>query len=615
MVNSSFWFDRKFHIPALIIVSFAVFAATLGHDFITTWDDDKYVISNQIIRSFSTENINAAFTTYCLGNYAPLHHLSYMFDFHLFGLDPWGYHLHNIILHSLNGTLLYQLLRKTECDGRIALIASFIFLAHPVQVETVAWVSQRKTLLCMTFFLLSFLSYLDFLETEGKKFYWLSTALFAMALMAKSVVVFLPLLLLAYDLFRTERRGITIVLDKIPYLLLALLFGIVAMHSQLPQEGGGRSEYYGGTPYATFITMIPVFCRYLYNLVWPINLSADYLVPIKTSADGEVLACGALLLCIAIGLMYYCRRNCARYFWPIAAVLAILPVSQIIPLVTLMNDRYLYFPMAGLATLTAEMLVKCTNRGSYARLVAFFIGICLLSLPWFARNRAAVWSDGMTLWQDVLNRSPRNYIAMTSLGDTLRERGNKTEALQYYRQALALNGNYFIALNNISNLLLERNELKDAEGFIFQLIKKYPKYSKGFEMLGILREFEGDLDGAESAYSQALHLDPNLGESLISLAAIRLKKGDQRAAKQLLDRARKLTGDSPELLYSMACLDAQSGETGRALDYLEKAVGLLLLDAALAEKDPCFTGLREDPRFQLIIEQISGQRQETIKTH
>lgn len=595
----------RYQILLLAFISLTVFSVTLGHDFITTWDDDKYVTTNQIIRQFSLQNLRAAFSSFTLGNYAPLHHLSYMLDYAIGGVNPLVYHLHNIILHTLNGILFYLLLSKTEGSSRIAFIAAFVFLMHPVQVETVAWVSQRKTLLCMSLFLLSLLTYVNFLTERKKTLYWLSVAFFTMALLAKSVAVFLPFLLLAYDLLRSERRDRWVVLDKMPFLVLGVACGIVAMISQLPEQGGGRSGYYGGSPYATALTMIPVFCRYLYNLLWPLNLSADYLVPIKTAPDGEVVACTILLAALALLTFFGARRNSACSFWIIAALLAILPVAQLVPIVTLMNDRYLYFPMLGIATLLAIMITFLAGRGQAARIVVLVLGACLLTLPWLAWQRAGVWRNGFTLWQDVLHKTPANHIAMTSLGDTFRETGNRDEALRLYRQALELNPDYFIALNNISNLLLETNQLAEADGYLMRLIRTYPRYPKGFEMLGILREFSGDLAGAESAYTQALHLKPDLGESLISLATLQMRKGDRASAEKLLARARLLTGDSPELLYSLSCLEAQTGEIDLALDHLLQATKAMEIDAAMAMDDPCFAGLRENPRFRSLINKIN----------
>jgi tetratricopeptide (TPR) repeat protein len=598
-----------YQLLTLLLISVTVFSVTLGHDFITTWDDDKYVTLNQTIRGFSMQHIRTAFSSFILGNYAPLHQLSYMLDYSFGGSNPLPYHLHNVILHTMNGILAYTLFLRISGCKKTAFLSAFIFLVHPVQVESVAWISERKNLLSMFLFLLSLLNFLNWRNNQGAAFYWNSVGLFALALLAKSAAIFLPALLLAYDICFTEKRGQKIVIDKIPFILIAAAAAIVTMISQMPEQGGGRAHYYGGSPYATMLTMIPVFCRYLYNIFWPFRLSADYLVPVKTVIDSEVALCAAVLASLCLLLWLANRRDRQVGFWAAAAILAILPVSQLVPLVTLMNDRYLYFPLLGIAPIVSGLIVTLTEKRLPWRVVAFLFMACLLALPWLSWQRSAVWRNGFTLWQDVLRHTPDNHIAMTSLGDTYREQGNKEAALRLYRKALAINADYFIALNNISNLLLETEDYAAAEGFIIRLIRKYPKYPKGFEMLGILREATGDIAAAESAYSQALHLDPELGESLISLATITMQKGNKEGAEQLLARARKLTGDSPELLYSMACLDAQAGQVDRALNQLERAAQILVMNADQAKADPCFAGLKSDPRFLRIIDRISGQKQ------
>lgn len=582
----------------LSIVSLAVFSVTLQHGFITSWDDDKYVVTNEIIRSFSLQNLRTAFSSFTLGNYAPLHHISYMLDHALGSLNPFPYHLHNIILHTLNGILVFVLTLKIGNCRNTAVLAACIFLVHPAQVESVAWISQRKNLLGMFFFLLSLLGYISYREKEKKRYYWGSLGLFTLALLAKSAAIFLPPLLLVYDLCFTRRRGWRILPDKLPFAAVALAAAAVTLISQMPQQGGGRADYYGGSAVATLLTMIPVFCRYLYNIVWPLRLSADYLVPIKTAPDVEVAFCAVILAGLGLLFWHAARRDSRVAFWGAAAILAILPVSQIVPIVTLMNDRYLYFPMLGIAPLVAGLTVSLAARRPPWRIAAVVLLACLTTLPWLAYQRALVWRDGFTLWQDVLKNSPANHIAMTSLGDTYREEGKREEALRLYRQALAINPDYFIALNNISNLLLETENLAEAEGFIMRLIRKYPKYPKGFEMLGLLREARGDTAAAESAYSQALHLDPGQGESVISLAAIFLQKGDLAAAEKMLDRAAVLSNDSPELAYSLACLETRRGRITTALGHLERASRSGAVDIRLALQDPCFVQLQETPEFR-----------------
>src|SRR6266702_3945087 len=246
---------------ALLAATFAVYLQTLGHEFLLTWDDQKYVTQNEAVRGFTPAHLRTAFTTFYIGNYAPLQIVSYMADYTLWGLRASGFIFSNILLHALNGLLYYLLLFRLGGRRLWAFLAAFIFLLHPVQVESAAWIAQRKNVLAMVFFLISFLLYTAYRQPRsedrgprsGKLYYTGSVAAFLCALLTKSVAVVLPPILLLYDyclLPKERRRGW--LADKTPYVLAEGVVAFLAWTSQQAGLGGGRRGYFGGGPFGTF---------------------------------------------------------------------------------------------------------------------------------------------------------------------------------------------------------------------------------------------------------------------------------------------------------------------------------------------------------------------------
>ena len=288
----------------LAITSLAIFWPALGHDFLRNWDDTKYVVENPIIRGLTIENLTTAFKTSVLWNYAPIHMVSYMLDYEIWGLRAFGFIFTNILLHAANGILFYLLLKRLSGEKVWALFASLIFLLHPVQVESVVWVSQRKNVLAMFFFLVAFYLYTWVREREEEvdiRLYFLSLFAFTLSLLSKSIIVVFPIVLLVFDLCYRKKYDLkTLILDKIPFLLIALILGFVAIETQSVDYQGGRTSYHGGNLYTTLLTMLPVLVRYLTMVIWPANLSAYYNPPIKTHIDSEVIWAAFLLVLLCL---------------------------------------------------------------------------------------------------------------------------------------------------------------------------------------------------------------------------------------------------------------------------------------------------------------------------
>jgi hypothetical protein len=508
------------HVPPLLLLTFATlltFASSLGHEFVTEWDDQLYVTLNHAAWGFSIENLYQAFTSCFGGNYAPLQIVSYMLDSTLWGLRPAGFIFTNVLLHLANGLLYYQLVWKLTGRRCWSFAAAAIFLLHPVQVESAVWVSQRKNVLSMCFFLLSVLLYLKYKDNSGNKripWYAGSIAAFLGALLTKSVVVILPLVLLVHDLSFLDRknRGRWLV-DKVPYLILSVIIGVVTLKSQTPELGGGISVgWHGGSPVATFYTMITLMARYMYHLFWPVGLSAFYGYPIKSTIDAEVIGTGILLLILAVGICYLALSNRRLFFWAALIVLGILPVSQIIPLVTMMNDRYFYFPMLGAAALIIGLMEGLVVRSAplQRRIIIPVLLIVLVSLPVLSINRARVWQNSFTLWTDACKKFPNHPFPCSSLGSIYLREGELLLARDYLLHAYQLGLKTESVVLNLGRTYLSLGDLSQAKLYIDALINKRPNFGKGFMLLGEYRRNMGDEAGAAEAFSRALALESGM---------------------------------------------------------------------------------------------------------
>lgn len=424
----------------LFIATLALYAITAGFDFQIGWDDDIYVLENATISFLSLQNIHDAFTGYYGGNYAPVQIISYMVDYALWGLNPAGYHLMNVLIHALNGVLLYQLLRRAfnlpEFD---AFAAAAIFLFHPVQVETVAWISQRKSLLAIGFFLSALICYAAYHRTGKRWPYLLAIGSMAAAVLSKSVAVVFPLMTILYDLttpVQQPRSRTKLIMDKVPFILVSVAAGLMAIDSQSLDYGGGRRQFHGGSPFATFVTMIPVLTAYLQDCIWPFGLSPSYDIMIREKPDPMVLASLIVILLVAWGGYLLYRHKRELFFWYAFFFVCLLPVLQIVPLITLKNDRYLYLPLIGFAVLLAVAIQKTLqfltdHRIAWGRYP--IIGMLLL-LPILSFRQTLFWRNDLTLWNHAMDVDPGDNLAASQLIKSYLRHGDKQQALSVSRR-------------------------------------------------------------------------------------------------------------------------------------------------------------------------------------
>ena len=560
----------------LVAATFAVYGQILGHQFIPNWDDSLYVTDNPHIQAITWDNIRTVFSSYYVGNYAPLQMLSYMLDYALWGAWAGGFLLTNLLIHTANGLLFYRLLLRIDADRLLALIGAALFLLHPVQVESVAWVSQRKNLLAMLFFLLAWECYRRYRDAQagrGRAAYLAAVACFILALLSKSVVVIFPLVLILFDACFPVGNIRVRLKDKLPFILAAMAVAALALVSQQAEHGGGRSAFHGGTPLATLYSMLPVLCRYLGMLVWPSALSAEYDPVIYQSVTATVVAALLVLVVVIVACGILLVRERRLGFWAVLFFVGLLPVSQIVPLVTLINDRYLYFPLLGFAALCAGCVTHLSRRcpPPWARLLLILPAGLLVLLAVSSWQRARVWQDDLSLWSDTTQKSPNVFSAWWGLGTAYQERGMYAKAITAYERALRLKPDSTDVLWTLGNLYVELEVPDAALPRLQRLLELNPTYVRGYVSFGNYYRQKNELLLARKMYLKALELQP----------------------------------DAVEVVMALARLSAYQGDAASTVLWLEKAVAAGWNDYAAVVDDPDFAIVRDDPRFILLMTRVA----------
>lgn len=520
--------SRKNHIFAIaviLIISFCVYARSIGFDFLITWDDDVYITQNDAIKGFSIPTIAAAFSSFYVGIYAPVLITSYMLDYSIWGLNPAGFHLSNILLHSMNGVILFFLMTRLKLSTPAAAAASILFLIHPVQVETVAWITERKNILGLLFMLLSLHSWIQWREHPGeegkKRYYWLAVFLFLLSLLSKGAITFVfPLLLAAYSYSYDNAFKPGKLLSGIsPFFALSVIFSLMALFAQSAEFSGGRIDQQKGV---WFFTMPPVFAAYIGHVLWPDDLLPSYLPGYRNSADSTVLLSISLLVLFFTAVILLIRRERKMLFWFSCILVPMLPVSHIIPFITLMNDRYLYIPMTGVAGVAAfygdRILLKADGVKKNVT-CAIVIGV-LIAIGALSFQQTGIWKNDVTLWTYLIDRSAPNALFYWRLGEAHRLSGNPAASMDAYGKALEINPENLRAHRGAAEALLQLGQPERAIPHAMFIVRKLPTLHLGFTLLGEAYIQMGERDKAGSALGRAIQLSPKDARTAAALQTL-----------------------------------------------------------------------------------------------
>ncbi len=559
---------------ALWIVGWLAYAPVLGYGLLN-WDDQSYVSENPAIATLSPAAVARLFSpsTIVVANWAPITLLSYAIDRALFGLDPGAFHRTNLLLHLVSAALVFVLFRKVAGSRVAAAIGAAVFLLHPIQIESVAWIAERKNVLSLPLALGAFLLELDGERRGSGRRRVMALVLFALALMAKATVVVMPLFLIAtFVLLDGERLG-RAVRRALPYLLLSLAAGLVTLWTQ--GTAGAIKGYYGNSPILTAATMLRVIWLEVALFFDPRRLSPIYNPPIARSVLEPSVVLAGLGIAAAVAAGWRFRRRAPRaVFFATWYAIGLLPVLNLVPLPHLMADRFLHVSSIGFAGLLALAL---TRFPAPVRVVAgsLVATACMIA----SRLLLPVWSDSEHLWRFTLTRTPDAEAAHANLGVALAARGENAEALVHYRRALEIRPDYPEARLNLANALSRLGRTAEAESVYASAVAVTPGDADAHYNRGVARQNAGDRAGAEAAFEAALTVDPRHAQALNSLAVLKMQAGDAPAALGMLDRA---VVSDPKLAAAHSNRGLVLGRLGRQAE----AVAEIQTAIALTPADP-----------------------------
>jgi len=582
---------------ALALITTVAYLKVYKFDFVN-YDDDRYVLQNPHVNTgLKSENILWAFKSMHASNWHPLTWISLMIDAQIFGLNAGGYHVVNLLFHILNTLLIFIVLNAmTGSSWRSAAVAS-LFALHPLHVESVAWVAERKDVLSTFFMMLTLWAYVRYIKSPRYNTYLQIVLFFALGLMAKPMLVTLPFILLLMDYWPLGRfvldtsvkfpKGLKpsgntlandfgrLVYEKLP------LFGLTAISiamTLLAQKHAIVTMQYLSIPIRISNALVS-YCGYLAKTIWPVPLAALYPHP-EFIPTWQMLGAASILITMTALAVWTMRRHpyfLVGWLWYLGTLIPVIGIVQVG--VQSMADRYTYIPLIGIFISVVWLLSEFTDRLKYKKYIipAFSIVILgvLFTTTWIQLEH---WRNNKALFSHALSVTKNNYVMHTNMGVLLAKQGNIQESMFHYNEALKIRPDDLEANYNLANLLLRQGKIKDAILYYRDAVRGKPDFAPAHNNLGIALSQFGDQEKALEQFREAVRLDPEYQEAQNNLKIASAKR------------------EKPKEIFSpKTSAEIVKSETNTAKEQVEAGVSLLKKGDLLGAISHFRTALRLDP--------------------
>ena len=618
--------SERYYLALLVaLITFALYLPSLGNEFLASWDDGDYVLNNVHIRSLNLSLLKWAFFDFYASNWHPLTWISHALDYAVWGLKPWGHHLTNIILHGVNTFILiflvFRLVERAKGSTESSepslflnqraititgVVTGLLFGLHPLHVESVAWISERKDLLCALFYLLSVVMYLKYEEGNLEKlvekpalmlFNWRhlpALGFFILALLSKPMAVTLPFVLLILDWYPLKRihslRTFSVAfIDKLPFIALSVISSILTILAQRTQMAFQLMEF---VPFPTrVIVAAKSLMTYLWKVVFPFHLVPFYPYPetLSPTPTDYILAYIPLVAITIASVAFARKRKLWLSVWGYY-VITLLPVIGILQVGRqAMADRYMYLPSVGpfliLGLLSAWIWARVSVLDSWKQVAKYLstsiavIALCFISYLTF--EQIGIWKNNIDLWSYVIEKEPKAYSAYYIRSFmTKGKKGQLDKALEDADKAIALNPTFWPSYKNRADIF-ERMRLFDkALADYDKAIAIRPSDAEIYYNRGMLFEKIGQRDKAAVDYDKVISLNPQHHQAYYNLGLLSLKEGSRNEALSFFDRSIAANPRYDKAYVSRGAVYAFLRQADRALEDLNYAIFLNQKNAA-----------------------------------
>ncbi|MCF8338311.1 MAG: tetratricopeptide repeat protein [Bacteroidales bacterium] len=527
----------------ILIITAVVFSNSLTNEFINL-DDPQYVTQNEQVKELSIENIQKIFSSYTHGHYQPLSVLTYAVDHAFYGMNATGFRVTNLLLHLISVLLVFYFLRRITGKSFVALIVTLLFAVHPLRVESVVWISERKDVLYAVFFLAAMLCYLNFLDNRKQaRSYLLTLLFFTLSLLAKSMAVTLPLVLLLLDWYQQRKWSLRWITEKIPFFVLSIVFGIIVIQSQaasgLLEETTGSYNFLEKLLLSAYAAVI-----YIYKTLIPSGtlFMTDYPEKINGHLPYIYYVVPLIIAALILGVAKLKKFQKELVFGLLFYLVTISVVLQIIPVSGYLWDHYTYLPSIGILFLIGQFYRYLDEkRFSFSgRLKMPFMGLIgfLLLISIFTTwNRNQLWKNSGTLFSEVIRQQPKNESA-------------------YYNRGL---------------YRLEHNQYAKAEKDFSSAIELSPGQAEYYLQRGIAKKQNRQRKEALQDFNKSIKIEPSV-KAYIERGTLKANAGYHQRAISDFKSAIELNEDSDKAWNNLGLSHGKTGNMEKALDALNKAV-------------------------------------------
>jgi len=527
--NIPFYQDSRFLYGLIIFLTCLSFFPVLKNSFIPTWDDNAYVTDNPIIRHLNLQSLRLMFTKQVNGTYVPIPLLTYTIEFNLFGLHAFPFHFINLIIHIISTLLVFKLFRLLKINALYAAAGALLFGIHPMRIESVAWISERKDVLYTVFYLAALIYHVKFIKAgeKGTNYYRLTLLFFFLALLSKIEAVTLPICMLLIDYFMERPLKSKLLIEKIPHFILSFLIGSlgifilsrVGLFSTNTQLCFLDRLFYG--IFTLNIYIVKFFIPYLQSAIYPYPVAPGnslpffyYLSPVITVAIGFfVYKTMRFTKAVVFGVLFF--------FVNVVFLLQIVAAGS-----AFLSDRYTYLAYTGLIFITVwwiEYLVRLKNFNG--RLVVFVFAIYCVILLSITFERCKTWKNGETLWTDVIKKFPdQNFAPYSNRGIAYSTAGQWDNALDDFSKAISLNSKFPVPYANRGAVYANIGQTDNAIADFTKALELDPNYKWVLHNRGVALGNIGQYDKAISDLSRAIKLDPKYLSAYINLNIIYSQK-------------------------------------------------------------------------------------------